>query len=909
MAQSNNTTTQRYSFYTLLKEYKIEIPIIQRDYAQGRRDDKTEDVRMDFLDSLHAYLSDGGSHDLDFVYGTSEKSSPKNAFIPLDGQQRLTTLFLLHWYLMHQVQYQVQDKSNHDVMNLNNVLKDSTATISKSMFSYQTRQSSTDFCDNLVGAELDMSNLIKIEKELEDGQIVNVESIAATIRDYNWFATKWDLDPTVQSMLVMLDSIHEKFHNDNHEEFLKRLLDENNPAIAFIFMDLDEYKLNDDLYILMNSRGKPLTPFENFKAKFEQYIGDIMETDPKKKKAKYKDLDISILKDIKNQVEAIKSKGNSAIDSIKKYFSFNIDTKWTYLFWAYCKKELKAAEVESKDIEKVLTDILDKKIANFIRVIMTFQYAAEGKDPKIIGNVLQNEKNAYISYNKYEKNGILSPGVVEYLISALDILSNGDKKISPIIPNSKYFNEEIVFESIINHGLTNANYADLIRFHAYLKYIIYFGKDADLLDEWMRFVYNISDLTNTRTDSPERFADAIKSISDLLNEMKISFQSDILQNPSILDYLCSKNHSFSMAHFSSWQVTEEVIKSHLFKQSSWYINWKRAILDLEDHSYFRGQIGFILEFSGIVDYFKGHGSFKNWTQELSYYDKFMRYGNIARMLFLGGYEKRHLAKNALLERAMMTFNWRFMLGYHDSLTVFPKPGRANLLCSTETSVRRDFSWRKMLHINTNDAFRHMPVKELFRHLSINNVDKSLQDIIDNANCRLSWVDAFVRYPSNMQHCTNGFIYFYDDTCFLLPRKNYSKDDAELFTFTIWKKRIESITVNVKFNISYVFANFDRECYPHIVCKLMYNNQEYAIRIQTVAEHWEFKKYLFLFECVNNHLTAIPQPLINSIQPLGFLKTGTMSDEWTLDSKAVTYDDDATVKTELQNMMTQLLTVI
>jgi len=30
----------------------------------------------------------------------------------------------------------------------------------------------------------------------------------------------------------------------------------------------------EDLYIKMNSRGKPLTAFENFKARFEQDIAD-----------------------------------------------------------------------------------------------------------------------------------------------------------------------------------------------------------------------------------------------------------------------------------------------------------------------------------------------------------------------------------------------------------------------------------------------------------------------------------------------------------------------------------------------------------------------------------------------------------------------------------------------------------
>ncbi len=39
-------------------------------------------------------------------------------------------------------------------------------------------------------------------------------------------------------------------------------------------MDSDE-----DLYIKMNSRGKPLTEFENFKARFEQDIGHSARAD------------------------------------------------------------------------------------------------------------------------------------------------------------------------------------------------------------------------------------------------------------------------------------------------------------------------------------------------------------------------------------------------------------------------------------------------------------------------------------------------------------------------------------------------------------------------------------------------------------------------------------------------------
>src|SRR4051794_25557529 len=73
----------------------VEIPLIQRDYAQGRRTPRVDDIRSTFLEGLHEALTDGRPIGLDFVYGEVNDGT----FEPLDGQQRLTTLFLLHWYL------------------------------------------------------------------------------------------------------------------------------------------------------------------------------------------------------------------------------------------------------------------------------------------------------------------------------------------------------------------------------------------------------------------------------------------------------------------------------------------------------------------------------------------------------------------------------------------------------------------------------------------------------------------------------------------------------------------------------------------------------------------------------------------------------------------------------------------
>ena len=73
---------------------EIEIPIIQRDYAQGRTFSNVQRIRNRFLEAIYDALTNHKRMTLDFVYGEIENKK----FIPLDGQQRLTTLFLLHWY-------------------------------------------------------------------------------------------------------------------------------------------------------------------------------------------------------------------------------------------------------------------------------------------------------------------------------------------------------------------------------------------------------------------------------------------------------------------------------------------------------------------------------------------------------------------------------------------------------------------------------------------------------------------------------------------------------------------------------------------------------------------------------------------------------------------------------------------
>jgi len=215
----------------------IEIPIIQRDYAQGRETKEVEKIRNRFVDALFKALTNTGEEaiKLDFVYGNIEDGK----LIPLDGQQRLTTLFLLHWYI-----------AKHE-----NIIEENHFFLKK--FTYKTRFSSRDFCDKLVECTPDFK----------------VDKLSEWIMDQNWFMYSWEKDPTVKSMIVMIDKIHETFKGQS--QLWEKLLDKQNPPISFYFLPLEEMGVTDSLYIKMNSRGKPLTPFEHFKADFEKTILEV----------------------------------------------------------------------------------------------------------------------------------------------------------------------------------------------------------------------------------------------------------------------------------------------------------------------------------------------------------------------------------------------------------------------------------------------------------------------------------------------------------------------------------------------------------------------------------------------------------------------------------------------------------
>lgn len=244
MATDNNKKTfEEVSFKQFLTDYRVVIPMVQRDYAQGRETDNVNRVRNRFLDAIKTCLTQDSEKvvrmRLDFVYGEKEqvwsKTSPGKLdciiITPLDGQQRLTTLYLLHWYAS-----KCACITTEEAGFLNN-------------FTYDIRPSSRDFCAKLIDFKPDLTT-----------------KISTQITDQNWFQGEWKNDPTIISMLVVLDAIKTKFADVNN---LWDVLTDSNQRIMFYFLPLSENGLSDELYIKMNSRGKKLTPFEHFKAEYE----------------------------------------------------------------------------------------------------------------------------------------------------------------------------------------------------------------------------------------------------------------------------------------------------------------------------------------------------------------------------------------------------------------------------------------------------------------------------------------------------------------------------------------------------------------------------------------------------------------------------------------------------------------
>ena len=216
-------------FFELLTRYRVEIPCIQRHYVQGADTPRARDVRTNFIETLYSACTKGTPVPLHFIYGPVKDG----VFTPVDGQQRLTTLWLLARY----------------AAELSSAEKKSAILPLLSRFSYVERPCADQFCRALTTQAMGWQP-----------DIDPAESIPAQ----PWFQQEWKLDTTVESMLRMLSAIHGKLKSDVPEK-IEKIWDCLQNQITF---QLLTGNFPDDIYLKLNARGLHLTQWENFKGQF-----------------------------------------------------------------------------------------------------------------------------------------------------------------------------------------------------------------------------------------------------------------------------------------------------------------------------------------------------------------------------------------------------------------------------------------------------------------------------------------------------------------------------------------------------------------------------------------------------------------------------------------------------------------
>lgn len=711
------------TFWKLINRSEIEIPIIQRDYVQGRIDERIDEIREKLIRDLIYYLLENNEKplNLDFVYGKSiEKNSIEakernkenverilqtikeysktvgydfvsnikeittneqcdKLLIPLDGQQRLTTLFLLHFY--------IGVRLNKDISVL-------------LRFKYKTRKSSASFCNALISHAKEFSN-------------VNTD-ISDFIEDQKWYFLSWKKDPTVAGMLVMLNQIQKELVGKDDDELTliwENLTTDN--KITFDFFDLNKEGLEDELYVKMNARGKSLTDFENFKAWLQ-------------KNAKINDY--KLLANWEN----------------------NIDKDWLDIFWNMRKN----------------TDSIDNNFLNFFKHLSLFKKInlfrlfddSLIENDKILLQKLSSEN--FVSTSYYEKENLFDQNTLTYIFTILQNLSKKEdlEKIDNL--TNKYwvkpFSENRFSEALfLNFKKLSLSHKTFI--YSVLSFIINLDKkpsdyteiEDKNLEEWIRISRNL--IYNSRIDDDVPYVKAIQAIN-LLEKNILNIRAYL--KDSVGDN--GKNGKW-VSYFPKNQQEEEWIKGTKLQD-----NWTASLIRAENHFYFYGQIQFILNLSKDVNNDYNLDSFN------SYLDK------LERLFTEQNLDNRYIVQRVLV--ATLNENARWMK--------FLSSDRWSFYSSLRTNSRqRDENWRELFK---DDPEKLGGLKTLLdltdcTQDSLNDIIKKGKSTITD------WRFFFIENPNLFEVCSQSLINWQDGNYIrLLGESRLSHYHMELRSYALFK---------------------------------------------------------------------------------------------------------------------------
>lgn len=555
------------SFWKIAKESKIEIPEIQRDYAQGRLNERVNTIRRGFVSDLLDAINSGRSLNLDFIFGQSvdrtnqanfnknkrsieqmleviknysndtgigfeSKVSPKpisssedKLLIPFDGQQRLTTLFLLHLYIGVQAKKDISVLSN---------------------FNYKTRESSSQFIENIIRN----NSVLQLNPDEEN----RFKLLSNNIKNQSWFFSSWEKDPTVAGMLVMLDEIR-KQAIEKKVEFEKawsNLIEKQ--CVSFDFFDIQEEGFDEDLYVKMNARGKGLTDFENFKAWLE-----------KKHKKTLPDYD----------------------------WVSKIDKNWLDLFWQ-TKNEVKDVDINFLAFFKNIALLIKLGVHN---EDSDNNYSLEKKDIELL------IPSRYTPTSVYEEENVFNETSLEYIFKILDILASDNedrlnKAVNEVWTEAFKGKEEYSFKRTLLTRFDELNLYHKTFFYSILKFLdskdnrdinCYTEDDWEKFKAWLRISRNI--IYNSRIDDSSAYIPAILAISKLDKDIVLDIKNVLFQIST------EEDKGKWISFFNKQQQNEECKKVIFLNSKEDKLKWIELIEMAENHFYFYGQIDFIFKLS------------------------------------------------------------------------------------------------------------------------------------------------------------------------------------------------------------------------------------------------------------------------------------------------------------------------
>lgn len=594
------------SFWSFIKKYQIEIPIIQRDYAQGRTG--KEKLREGFLTSLKQALDGKLPHEeavlkLDFIYGARERGH----MLPLDGQQRLTTLWLLHWYI---------------ALRSGNFKEACTVLI---RFTYKTRISSRDFCEKMC----DPSLFARFKPEMQ--------GITDFITKQTWFYSAWKQDPTIKSMLTMLkgtkttnkkgidivDGIEELFERTTSEEFQQywiRLTSDTGSPIVYYHLDLEDFGLSDDLYIKMNARGKQLTAFENFKA---DLIGYLIDRES----------------DAKEQGEVDKTEWEALLD-VKNGLPIKLDTVWTDIFWRN-----KSKGVLKKDNTLVMSNQIDGIYLAFINRFfwdsLFIEKDSTGENILHLGEGVlpdgsrsytieaSNPSYKYLNEDRYDLYSDLEPykytenkDIPLAFFKKLSIVLDRVASYSGKWPSCKWDQEfrfipEYVYD---NNGYNIEDFnafkdsylkcssltqTQRVVFHSIVKYFEEGEGETMSFEKWLRVVWNLISGEGIDGRPQIRNTQAVRTAIEFIDKLDSHNVYESLKN--------LEGSKWGTSDFDK-RCREEVEKAIqiLEGQREDGDSWERIITVAENTAFFKGAIRFLFhDKNGVVDWANFDSKYKN----------------------------------------------------------------------------------------------------------------------------------------------------------------------------------------------------------------------------------------------------------------------------------------------------------